>query len=160
MLLCYSYIDLLCVLSWSRLPLSSLLCPQSIHVWRQPEDSWRGYGGHRPVGHHNHGYEECPEVPVVVARLDARSPRLCALVYSFVDGETINVLLCSIPCRANIGMSGAIIHNKEVCFCFFVWRTSQTYESQELKHWLRFYYTIPANKGLTVLDLIGYYETG
>lgn len=53
------------------------------------------------MGHHNHDNEECPKVPVVVARLDACTPWLCVLVYSPVDGETIIVLLCSVDRRAD-----------------------------------------------------------
>lgn len=68
--------------------------PQSLHVYRQPEDSWRGPGGHRTVGHHHHDHEECPQVPAVVARLDARTPRLGLLVHSRVAGETIGTSLC------------------------------------------------------------------
>lgn len=61
--------------------------PKSIHVHRQPEDCWRDSGGHRAVGHHNHDYEECPEVPVVMAWLDGTKAWLCVLIYTSVDGE-------------------------------------------------------------------------
>ena len=47
------------------------------------------------MGLHNHDNEECPEKPVVVARLDARTPRLCVLFYPSVDGKPMNVFLCS-----------------------------------------------------------------
>lgn len=46
------------------------------------------------MGHHNHDNEECPEVPVVVAWLDACTTWVCVLVYSPVAGKTKNVFLC------------------------------------------------------------------
>lgn len=68
---------------------SACCCPQSLHVHRQPEDSGRGPGGHGTVGYHHHDHEERPQVPAVVARLDARTPRLRLLVHSRVVGEAM-----------------------------------------------------------------------
>ena len=43
------------------------------------------------MGHHHNDHEERPEVSPVVARLDAVTPWHRFLVYSTVDGETVNV---------------------------------------------------------------------
>lgn len=74
---------------------SPCLCPQSVSDHGQSEDSRRSSGGHRPVGHHYHDHEECPEEPFVVAWLDACAPRLSVHHYPAVDGETMNVFICA-----------------------------------------------------------------
>lgn len=64
------------------------------------------------MGHHNHDYEECPEEPVVMAWLDVGAARLCVLVHSCVDGERMNVLLCSSQFTAYFYMN--VAHKKSL----------------------------------------------
>lgn len=109
------------------LPFSLCLCPQSVYVHWQSEDSWRSSGGHGPVGHHNYDYEECPKESVVLAWLDACTPQLCVLVYSSVDGETMNVLLCSLSLGAD--------SYRNVLVCFFpTWVKNAVFATSHGRH--------------------------